>query len=59
MWKHFTFTSGCNPYITTDDKKANAAIKRWRKNGFTVEKIQEGFYIVNDSKPETDLFGTF
>lgn len=56
MWKHFSFTSGCNPYITKDEKAAEKAQKIWKKNGYSIEKIQEGFYLVDDRGKSTDLF---
>lgn len=52
MWNHFSFTSGSNPYITTTEEAYKKAIRNFRRHGFDVEKIQEGFYLVHDTKTE-------
>lgn len=52
MWNHFSFTSGSNPYITTTEEARKKAIRNFRRHGFDVEKIQEGFYLVHDTKTE-------
>lgn len=50
MWFHFSFTSGCNPFIATNEKTAKNAIRKFRRHGFRVEKIQQGFYLVHDTR---------
>lgn len=49
MWYHFNFTSGANPYICVNYKDACRNIRFWKRKGYKVEKIQEGYYLVHDN----------
>lgn len=48
MWYHFTFSSGANPYICINYKDACRNIRHWKRKGYKVEKLDEGFYLVFD-----------
>ena len=50
MWYHFEFTSGCNPYIATNEETAKKVIRKYRRKGYKVEKITEGFYRIYDCR---------
>lgn len=48
MWYHFQFKSGANPYVCFNEKVMEAKIKYWKSKGFKVDKIEPGFYVVDD-----------
>lgn len=56
MWYHFEFTSGANPFIAFEEKTAKKNVKFWRKKGWSVEKIIDGFYRVYDKSLEVKTF---
>ena len=49
MYIHFQFTSGANPYITFTSCAKRNFMGRCKRRGYEVEKIRDGFYMVNDS----------
>ena len=59
MWYHFQFISGANPYISKSEKDAKKNVRLWKKKGYTVTKLENGFYIVDDSDPASKYTWSF
>lgn len=45
---HFTFKSGCNPYIAFSRTERDRVIKKFKSRGYKVIKIDNKMYFVND-----------
>ena len=45
---HFTFKSGCNPYIAFSRTERDRVIKKFKNRGYKVIKIDRKLYFVND-----------
>lgn len=52
MWYHFQFDSKANPYIAKTKEEADRKIRAWKRKGYYVRKIREGFYYVEDFQPK-------
>lgn len=52
MWYHFQFDSKANPYIAKTEGEAKRKIRAWKRKGYYVRKIREGFYYVEDFQPK-------
>lgn len=48
VYYHFTFKSGCNPFIAFNVKARDKAINNFKSRGYKVIKIDNKFYFVND-----------
>ena len=45
---HFTFKTGCNPYIAFTKTERDRVIKKFKERGYKVIKIDSKMYVVND-----------
>jgi hypothetical protein len=48
-WSHFTYKSGANPYIATNDKEANRIIRKYKDK---CKKVKDGYYEIDDTSNE-------
>ena len=57
MWYHFQFDSKANPYVAKTEAEAKRKIRAWKRKGYYVRKLMEGFYYVEDFQPKcTPMF---
>ena len=50
MWTHFKFASGCNPYISMAEDNARKLLRRFKRKGYGITLIKDGFYLIDDKE---------